>query len=140
MVAVGTCCCTMSPCCECSSYPNQYTVMVSGVTNGSGCTASDCSSALNGTILLTQFTSDPSCQWRSAFHSLCERGDVAYLLACQSSRQVWQLINGCDLSTCVAVYEVPAVSWSCLGTNTLTLVSTLTICTGWPSSLIVVPG
>lgn len=142
---IGTCCCSSvgGPCCECSSYPNQYTIAVSGVTN-EFCTV--CTSKFNTTFTLTK-ASGTVCKWLSpAFASVseCVVWDPPMYwdlncggAACTSgTTSAWCLTLQANGE--LALYTQITV-WSCLGTNVMSVVSFLPGCTTPPTSITLVP-
>lgn len=135
------CCCGCIPC-GCSSYPLAYTLTMSGWTDD---TCSDCE-VLNDTLTLdheeafcqwTKFIGPPSCGSSTEPYSIT--------LICDSGVSTWVLsirrFDGtCSGGRVVGRYTLAAASWSCLGSNTLSIDSSLLCaCLGQPATVTVVP-
>lgn len=135
-LAIGTCCvgACQSTCCGCLSTPAAYAVSVSGVAN-SQCT--------NCTIYNTSHTIHTVvgfCEWRLfGLGFLCD-GDINQAevgMVCQAGTMLLEFL--CNSDPPAAQYAKPLSSWTCLGSNVMTLASNRPFCTSWPASVTVIP-
>jgi hypothetical protein len=111
----------------------RYAVTFSGVSNGN-CT--DCS-FVDSTWHLGYLG---ACNWVATAYAPCNHATTGLTLAYIPCDNVFQLTYGNSPGIAgLAVYEIPASQWNCLGQNTLTLVSTKPDCSNWPSSVTVIP-
>lgn len=145
----GCCCGSIGPCCDCSSVPRQYTISVAGVVNNVNC---DRCSIYNGDFTLTFRTSggELGCVWTDG-DGYPGSNDVCCGSLGDDAEQIWllecdELISGSWIllpsMTCFAngaYYTKLRADWSCLGVNTLTLVTAGDVCTGWPASITLTP-
>ena len=144
-----SCCCgAQGGCCGCLSYPQQYQLVVSGITDGTDCDV--CNEIYNGTFTLTKVVG--LCIWQSSPDVFgCGGFGPAWGLNCDPASGFWYLGANADNSNVCARYRKAIGFWSCLGSNTLDLITDdpdcvyppphppAATCGGWPATMTVVP-
>ena len=121
--------------CSCSSYPLQYTLVLSGITDNT-CTEPHECAELNSTWTLTKVSG--FCHWGvTTGLRLCGYEPTSIELRCNSVSGYWELDIQSNGS--YAQWRLIIASWSCLGSNTLSLFTSNNSCNNWPSSVTLNP-
>ena len=149
----GTCCCgdvVTEACCDCDSVPLRYSFSVAGVSNNVLC--SRCN-IYNGDFVLTFRSAggDLGCVWTNgdeypgSYDVCCDAlgndADQIWMLECDDiTTGFWTLLPSFTcVSGTIPVYTKSRATWSCLGSNSLTLVTSPTVCDSWPASITLTP-
>lgn len=126
--SIGCCCVSGPTCCGCSSNPNTWQVIVSGVTNG---TCSICNNYNKAWSIPLQVSTDP-CIWQDDNGGGCDPESFTKL-TCDPTDFVL------SFDTDTAIYKRSRATWSCLGSNVMTLFSNNGSCATWPATVTVTP-
>jgi hypothetical protein len=138
------CCCgggggSCIPICGCASIPLAYSLPLSGITGGAGCSGTECTD-LNNTwnlVFVVEGGQCGPCEWCKLTGVVCQGVEWEIHLGCSASK--FRLSFSTLGIPAGPLYTKAVADWSCLGQNTLTLETAAVDCSSWPASVTVTP-